>query len=68
MFADKIRGRDGLDIHGMTAEEIKSEPASGLNKICGVIDSVDSNRFQKVVFRITKGNCWIAVRDVPELN
>lgn len=29
-----------------------------MNHLIGVIDESDSNRFKRMVFRVTKGNVW----------
>jgi len=29
-----------------------------MNHLIGVIDEVDSNRFKRMIFRVTKGNVW----------
>lgn len=40
--------------------------ASGnLNKVCGMINMEDTERFSKIIFRITKGNCWVSFRGAP---
>lgn len=57
-----------IDIHGANIEEIRMNTSSNLNKMCGIINSEDSERFQKMIFRITKGNCWVSVRAIPSLN
>jgi V-type H+-transporting ATPase subunit a len=34
----------------------KDQSAHELNYMCGVLDMVDLNRFQRIIFRVTKGN------------
>ncbi|KAL4453720.1 hypothetical protein ABPG74_009616 [Tetrahymena malaccensis] len=56
---------DRIDIHGKGLEELRTD--FNLNKISGIIDTSDTIRFQKVIFRITKGNCFIAFKEAEEL-
>lgn len=37
-----------------------------MNHITGVIDKCDANRFKRMVFRVTKGNCWTDILDIDE--
>jgi len=35
-----------------------------MNQIVGVIDSCESLRFERMVFRVTKGNAFIRLEDI----
>lgn len=41
-----------------------NQVGSGLSYFTGAIDTVDVQRFQKVVFRTTKGNNWTYISDI----
>ncbi len=66
MFYRKDKPAEGnIDMHGMGIEEIKNI-SSGvrINYITGVIQSEDSLRFKRMIFRITRGNAWTDFADI----
>nr|QBH22568.1 V-type proton ATPase subunit a [Philasterides dicentrarchi] len=52
-----------MDIHAMGLEQIL-ENASQMSSIVGLIDASEALRFQRMVFRVTKGNTYSEIKDI----
>lgn len=43
---------------------LKQDRAHELNYLCGVVEKVDLNRFQRIIFRVSKGNILTMNADI----
>ena len=53
-------------IRGMDYEMIKQGGLS-FNHMIGVVNKMDSNRLKRMIFRITKGNSYVMLQDLKEI-
>lgn len=68
-FFEGKKGLEGegnnLDIHGLNIEDLRAMTTGvRLNYICGVILTEETQRFKRMVFRITRGNAWTGFADI----
>jgi V-type H+-transporting ATPase subunit a len=54
-----LRGKDLDDVRGLSA-------AVKFNQAVGVINKEEEGRFQRMLFRVTKGNAWITLMDIQQ--
>lgn len=68
-MAEQLYGRQNFNI--IEDEEAKDgvlqELAIGLSYMAGVIETNDLLRFKRMIFRATRGNCWLTSHDIPTL-
>lgn len=66
-MAENIYGRSGLSYSqdDENNEGILTDNALRINFLAGIIDTADLLRFKRMVFRSTRGNCFIESSNVP---
>ena len=53
-------------MHGISLDDIKSFSGLSFNHIIGMIDKEEALRFKRMVFRVTKGNCYTDFIDIDD--
>ena len=68
-FISFIRGRGGAideEENVQRDQEDVSKSSTNLQYLAGVIDTEDTLRFKRIVFRTTRGNCFTQINELQQ--